>query len=117
MWYKWHLRSVCNYILDYSVHSGGMTQEEAMKMLTHEAFQQKAEAEGKWKRVTVSSIQLDCYFTGYKELMDLREAWKKDQGDKYTLKGFNERFLSYGSAPIKYIKDAMMRKVGQKDNN
>jgi uncharacterized protein (DUF885 family) len=42
--------------------------------------------------------------------MDLREAWKKDQGVNYTLKGFNEKFLSYGSAPVKYIKEAMMRK-------
>ena len=110
MWYKWHLRSVCNTILDYSVHAGGMTQEQAIKMLTHEAFQQQTEAENKWKRVTVSSVQLDCYFTGYKEIMDLREAWKKDQGDKYTLKDFNEKFLSYGSAPVKYIKEAMMSK-------
>jgi uncharacterized protein (DUF885 family) len=110
MWYKWHLRSVCNTILDYSVHAGGMTEADAIKLLTHEAFQQQAEAENKWKRVTVSSVQLDCYFTGYKEIMDLREAWKKDQGDKYDLKAFNEKFLSYGSSPVKYIKEAMMRK-------
>jgi uncharacterized protein (DUF885 family) len=110
MWYKWHLRSVCNTILDYSVHAAGMTKEEAIKMLTREAFQQETEAENKWKRVTVSSVQLDCYYTGYKEIMDLREAWKKDQGDSYNLKDFNEKFLSYGSAPVKYIKEIMMRK-------
>ena len=110
MWYKWHLRSVCNMILDYSVHAGGMTKEQAITMLTHEAFQQQAEAENKWKRVTETSVQLDCYFTGYKEIMDLREAYKKDQGEAYNLKTFNEKFLSYGSAPVKYIKEAMMRK-------
>jgi uncharacterized protein (DUF885 family) len=110
MWYKWHLRSVCNTILDYSVHAGGMTKDEAIKMLTHEAFQEQTEAEDKWKRVTLSSVQLDCYYTGYKEIMDLREAYKTDQGTAYNLKDFNEKFLSYGSAPVKYIKDAMMRK-------
>ncbi len=110
MWYKWHLRSVCNTILDYSVHAAGMTKDQAITFLTHEAFQQKTEAENKWKRVTVSSVQLDCYYTGYKEIMDLRELWKKDQGVNYTLKGFNEKFLSYGSAPVKYIKEAMMKK-------
>ena len=118
MWYKWHLRSVCNTILDYSVHAGAMTKEQAITMLTREAFQQQAEAENKWKRVTVTSVQLDCYYTGYKEIMDLREAYKKDQGDKYTLKDFNEKFLSYGSAPVKYIKEAMMRKQNtNKDAN
>jgi uncharacterized protein (DUF885 family) len=110
MWYKWHLRSVCNMILDYSVHASVMNKDDEIKLLTTEGFQEKTEAENKWKRVTVSSVQLDCYYTGYKEIMDLREAWKKDQGVNYTLKGFNEKFLSYGSAPVKYIKEAMMRK-------
>jgi len=110
MWYKWHLRSVCNTILDYGVHSQTMTKQDALKLLTREAFQQMAEAEGKWKRVSVSSVQLDSYFTGYKEITDLREAYKKKLGDKYKLKEFNEKFLSYGSAPVKYIKESMLAK-------
>ncbi|MDF2433109.1 MAG: hypothetical protein JWP44_2740 [Mucilaginibacter sp.] len=110
MWYKWHLRSVCNTILDYAVHTQNMSKQDAMKLLTHEAFQQQAEAEGKWKRVNVTSVQLDSYFTGYKEITDLRDAYKKKMGDKYKLKDFNEKFLSYGSAPVKYIKEAMLAK-------
>jgi len=68
MWYKWHLRSVCNTILDYSVHANNMTKEQAIKMLTKEAFQQQTEADNKWKRVSVSSVQLTSYYTGYKEI-------------------------------------------------
>jgi uncharacterized protein (DUF885 family) len=115
MWYKWHLRSVCNTILDYSVHTQNMQKLEALKLLTQEAFQQQAEAEGKWKRVSVSSVQLDSYFTGYKEITDLREEYKKKMGDKYKLKDFNEKFLSYGSAPVTLIKEAMLAK--EKDSN
>ena len=107
MWYKWNLRSVCNAILDYSVHAGSMTKEQAVKMLTREAFQQQAEADNKWKRVSVSSVQLTSYYTGFKEIIALQNEWKKKQGDKYKLKEFNEKFLSYGSAPVKYIKEAM----------
>jgi hypothetical protein len=107
MWYKWHLRSVCNTILDYSVHAGNMTKEQAIKMLTKEAFQQQTEADNKWKRVSVSSVQLTSYYTGYKEINALHEEWKKKQADKYKLKQFNEKFLSYGSAPVKFIKEAM----------
>jgi uncharacterized protein (DUF885 family) len=110
MWYKWHLRSVCNTILDYSVHVLNMSKEDAIKLLTYEAFQQKAEAESKWIRVTVSSVQLDSYFTGYKEIHDLREAYKEKAGEKYTLKTFNEKFLSYGNAPVKLIREAMIGK-------
>jgi uncharacterized protein (DUF885 family) len=110
MWYKWNLRSVCNTILDYSVHAENMSKQDALKLLIHEAFQQQAEAEGKWKRVSVTSVQLDSYYTGYKEITDLREAYKKKFGDKYKLKEFNEKFLSYGSSPVKYIKEAMLAK-------
>ena len=110
MWYKWNLRSVCNAILDYSVHNSNMTKEQAIKMLTTEAFQQQAEADGKWKRVSVSSVQLTSYYTGFKEIMDLRDTWKDKMGDKYKLKDFNEKFLSYGSAPVKFIKEAMLAK-------
>ncbi len=109
MWYKWHLRSVCNTILDISVHTQNMQKADALKLLTHEAFQQQAEAEGKWKRVSETSVQLDSYYTGYKEIMDLREAYKKKMGDKYKLKEFNEKFLSYGSAPVKAIREAMLK--------
>jgi uncharacterized protein (DUF885 family) len=110
MWYKWHLRSVCNTILDYSVHAENMSKQDGIKFLTREAFQEQAEADGKWKRVSVTSVQLDSYYTGYKEIMGLRDAYKKKVGDKYKLKEFNERFLSYGSAPVKYIKEAMLAK-------
>lgn len=110
MWYKWNLRSVCNTIVDYSVHSGNMSKDEVISMLTKQAFQQQAEAEGKWKRVSVSSVQLTSYYTGYKEISALREAYKNKMGDKYKLKEFNEKFLSYGSAPVKYIKELMLAK-------
>lgn len=107
MYYKWNLRSTCNTILDYSVHTKNMSKTNALNMLVNEAFQQQAEAEGKWKRVSVTQVQLCCYFTGYTEIYDLRESLKGKQGKNFNLKQFHEKFLSYGSAPVKYIKQLM----------
>lgn len=109
MYDKWNLRSTCNTILDYSVHVKSMSKEEAMILLTREAFQQQAEAEGKWRRASVTQTQLCCYFTGYCEIMDLRDELKKKQGDKFDLKKFHEQFLSFGSAPVKYIRELMLK--------
>lgn len=108
MYYKWNLRSTCNTILDYDVHVKNLSKEGALNFLTNEAFQQKAEAEGKWKRVSVSQVQLASYFTGYTEIYDLREILKKKMGSSFNLKAFHEKFLSYGSAPVKYIKGLMV---------
>lgn len=111
MYYKWNLRTTCNAILDYSVHVKNMSKEAALDLLIREAFQQQAEAEGKWKRVTLSQVQLSSYFTGYIEIYELREILKKEQGAKFKLKEFHEKFLSYGSAPVKYIKELMLKEV------
>jgi uncharacterized protein (DUF885 family) len=108
MYYKWNLRTTCNTILDYGVHVNNLSKEDALNLLINEAFQQKAEAEGKWKRVSVTQVQLCSYFTGYTEIYDFREELKKKMGDKFNLKQFHEKFLSYGSAPVKYIKMLML---------
>ncbi|MES2543307.1 MAG: DUF885 family protein [Bacteroidota bacterium] len=110
IYYKWNLRTTCNTILDNSVHTKNMSKEDALNLLTKEAFQQQAEAEGKWKRVTLTQVQLCSYFTGYTEIYDFRESLKTKEGTKFNLKKFHEKFLSYGSAPVKYIKELYLKK-------
>lgn len=110
MYYKWNLRVICNTILDYSIHVKGMTEAQALTLMMDEAFQQQAEAEGKWRRATLSQVQLTSYYSGYREIYDFREEYKKAQGDKFDLKTFHETFLSYGSAPVKYIRQLMQNK-------
>ncbi|WP_076411413.1 DUF885 domain-containing protein [Shewanella sp. UCD-KL12] len=109
MYYKWNLRVIANTILDYSIQVKGMTEEQAIALMTEEAFQQTAEAEGKWRRATLSQVQLTSYYSGYREIYDFREEQKAAQGEKFSLKGFHEEFLSYGSAPVKYIKELMLK--------
>ena len=110
MYYKFHLRATCNTILDISVHTKNMSKEDAIKLMTREGFQQQAEADGKWKRATLSQVQLCSYYTGFNEIYELREMIKKKEGVKFSLKAFHEKFLSYGSAPVKYIKELMLEK-------
>jgi uncharacterized protein (DUF885 family) len=107
MYSKWNLRSVTNTILDYSVHVLGMTQEQAKDLLTKQAFQTQREAEEKWRRVQLTSVQLTSYFSGYSEIMELREQRRNALGSKFSLKQFHEQFLSYGSAPVRVIKELM----------
>jgi len=111
MYYKWNLRSTCNTILDYCVHVKNMSKEDALSLLTKEAFQQQAEAEGKWHRVSISQVQLCSYFTGYTEISDFRDEYRKLKGTSFDLKAFHEKFLSFGSAPVKYIRQLMLKEL------
>jgi uncharacterized protein (DUF885 family) len=105
---KWNLRSVCNTILDYGVHVLGMTEAEAMDLLTRQAFQTEAEAVEKWRRVQLTNVQLTSYFSGYAAILDLRETLKRERADTFDLKRFHEQFLSYGSAPVRVIRELML---------
>jgi uncharacterized protein (DUF885 family) len=105
MWGKWHLRSVTNTILDYSVHVLGMSEADALDLLTRQAFQTEREAKEKWRRVQLTSVQLTSYFSGFSEIHALREQLRAQPG--FQLKAFHEKFLSYGSAPVRLIAAEM----------
>ncbi len=107
VWSKWNLRSVCNTIIDYEIHTGELTREQMVTFLTREAFQSEAEAVNKWRRATVSQVQLTSYFDGYSEITALRDEEKARLGSKFNLRDFNNQFLSYGSAPVKYIRELL----------
>ena len=109
MFYKWSLRECCNVIVDYGIHCLSYTREDVVKLLKDEAFQEEAQVEEKYHRATVSQVQLCYYFTGATEIRALRDAYQKKMGSKYTLKGFHEKFLSYGTTPVKFIREAMLK--------
>jgi uncharacterized protein (DUF885 family) len=106
---KWNLREVCNFLLDYNVQANGWSEKQVLDLLVNEGFQQSAEAEEKYKRASLSQVQLASYFSGQTEILELREEMKKKLGDKFDLKAFHEQFLSYGSAPVKEIRTLMLK--------
>ncbi|WP_226645975.1 DUF885 domain-containing protein [Microbulbifer variabilis] len=114
MYYKWNLRVITNTILDYGVQVKGMTEAEAMKLMIDGAFQQQAEAEGKWRRATLSQVQLTSYFAGFTDILALRKEVKKKLGDQFDLKKFHESFLSFGNAPVPIIRELMLAKIEEK---
>lgn len=104
---KMRLRVICNAILDQSIHTANMNEQAALDLMMKEGFQQEGEAVAKWKRARLSSTQLSTYFVGATEHLELRERAKKKLGDKFDLKKYNDQVLSYGSPPVKYVRELM----------
>lgn len=104
---KWLLRVVTNTILDYRIHVLGGTEQQVLDLIRDEAFQSETEARGKWRRATLSQVQLTSYFAGYAAIYDYRERLKSQLGPRFDLKRFHERFLSFGSAPVAVIESLM----------
>jgi uncharacterized protein (DUF885 family) len=62
--YKFQMRMPVNAIIDQDFHTGKLTREQAIELMTRQAFQQEREAAGKWVRLQLSSAQLPTYFVG-----------------------------------------------------
>ncbi|MBC7858437.1 MAG: DUF885 domain-containing protein, partial [Burkholderiaceae bacterium] len=102
---KRQLRAITDALLDYGVHALGMTQEQALEMLTRQAFQNPREAAEKWRRAQLTSVQPSAGFAGYSEIMEWREQRKQAQGGQFTPQAFHQQLLGQGGAPLRLIKE------------
>ncbi len=105
---KFYLRTISNAILDQGVHVDNWTREQAMHLMTHDAFQQESEASGKWVRAQLTSAQLPTYFVGAQEHFDTRKAVQEKQGEKFNLKAYHDQMLSYGAPPVRFARQLML---------
>jgi uncharacterized protein (DUF885 family) len=110
LWDKWNMRSTLNAVVDNLIQTQQASEQAVVALLTSQGFQEEAEARNKWHRATLSQVQLSSYFTGYTEIVALRQEVQQREAAAFNLKNFNEQFLSYGSAPVKYIRNLMLRR-------
>ena len=112
LWDKWNMRVTLNTVVDHAIQVDNLDEDDVVALLRREGFQEEAEARNKWRRATLSQVQLSSYFAGFTEIMALRDEVKRQKGAAFDLKAFNEQFLSYGSAPVKYIRELMLAPAG-----
>jgi uncharacterized protein (DUF885 family) len=105
---KFYARAVANAILDQGLHVDGWSKEQAMDLMVKQTFQQEREAEGKWVRAQLSSGQLATYFVGAQEHFDTRQAWEQKMGEKFDLKAYHDKVLSYGAPPVRFVRQLML---------
>jgi uncharacterized protein (DUF885 family) len=109
---KFDLRVPMNALLDSKMHTAGMSEEEtdrwAMDLMIRLGFQEEAEARGKLRRAKITATQLSTYFVGFTELNDLLADVKAREGEKFSLKRFNERLLGFGTIPPRDARRLML---------
>jgi uncharacterized protein (DUF885 family) len=94
------LRSITNAVLDIRLHTMAMTDQQALDLMTHEAFQEPQEAAAKLVRAKLSSCQLATYYAGFKGWLDIRESFRQRHTGDYSLSGVNERALDEGAVTL-----------------
>lgn len=104
------LRAIGNAILDVRLQTMGMTDEQAMSFMMNDAFQTRAEAEGKLQRAKLSSTQLPTYYVGTSDWWRLRHAYETARGKGFTLAEFHDRALDLGALPVPWLADILLPK-------
>lgn len=99
-WCKQLLRAVSNTILDIRMQTMGMTDEDAMKLMTERTFQEREEAVAKLQRAKLSSCQLPTYYAGYRAWKQMRAAAEKKAGAGFKPGEFHQKALAPGNLPV-----------------
>ena len=102
------LRAVGNTILDVRMQTMQMTDDQAMSFMMSDAFQTRAEAEGKLQRAKLSSTQLPTYYVGTSEWWRLRHAYETARGKDFTLAEFHDRALDQGALSVPWLEQILL---------
>jgi uncharacterized protein (DUF885 family) len=106
---KLKLRAVLDYQLDINIHQGGMTKEQAMRLLTITGFMSQTEAERRWNMIALNPVEAAYPYIGYQEILDMEKDYKQAKGATYNQKEFLQKLLSDGPLPLRTIKTRLLQ--------
>jgi uncharacterized protein (DUF885 family) len=105
--WKYFLRAATNTLMDIRIHTGTMTEDEAMALMVDGGFQERSEASEKWNRARLSSTQLCSYYLGSVEMTELENEERRRKGGAFEWRPFLESVLSHGTPPMPVIRDIL----------
>ncbi len=94
-------------IYDVGLHTGKMSYEDAIKLMTDKVGFLRWAAQLEVDACCASPGYFIGYFTGMMEILRMREDYKKLKGDAFTLSDFHEKLLQGGSMPTSLMREAL----------
>lgn len=92
-------------IADVKLHTGQMTRDEAVAWMAEAISSDTGWVGTEIDRYTLTPTIQMSYLTGKLEILRLRDAIKRQQGDDFSLKDFHDRLLAEGSLPPAVIRE------------
>jgi len=91
-------------LLDVGLHTRGMTREQAVDQMVSELHVERGNAEAEVRRYCAWPAYQLSYAVGRRELLRLRDDFRKAKGNSFTLRGFHDAVLPYGGLPVTLIR-------------
>jgi uncharacterized protein (DUF885 family) len=100
---KMQLRMTINAILDIRFHCDDLDERAALELMQGRGYQERGEADGKWRRVQLTSTQLCTYFVGYVETRHIADRVSAAHPE-WSPRQRHDAMLSHGSPPPRHLR-------------
>ena len=94
-------------IYDVGMHTGKLSYEEAIKLMTDKVGFLRWAAQLEIDSSSSRPGYFIGYFIGMTEILKMREDYKKIKGDKFNISEFHEKLLKIGNMPPSLMKKAL----------
>jgi len=105
---KYRLKTAIDFTLEFNIHEGGMTKDQALAYMTRVGFQSEAEAERNWNHIILNPGEAAYAYVGLQDLLEMEKEYKQLKGDAYSKKDFLSKVLSYGPIPLRHLKTKIL---------
>jgi uncharacterized protein (DUF885 family) len=101
------LRS-CRLCVAIKMHTQKMTVDQAAKFFQDNCYYEQKPAHTEAMRGTFDPLYLN-YTLGKLEILKLRDDYKAQEGEKFSLQQFHNRLLNHGMPPIRLLREIMLK--------
>jgi len=102
------LLRLCRLCVSIKMHTQNMSVEEATKFFQENCYYEEKPARAEAIRGTFDPGYLN-YTLGKLQILKLRDDYKAQQGDEFSLQKFHNELLNHGMPPIRLLREIMLK--------
>ncbi len=102
------LLRLCRLCASIKMHTQNMSIEEATKFFQDNCYYEEKPARQEAMRGTFDPGYLN-YTLGKLQILKLRDDYKAQQGDEFSLQKFHNELLNHGMPPIRLLREIMLK--------
>jgi uncharacterized protein (DUF885 family) len=102
------LLRLCRLCVSIKMHTQGMSIDEATKFFRENCYYEEKPARQEAMRGTFDPGYLN-YTLGKLQILKLRDDYKAQQGDDFSLQKFHNELLNHGMPPIRLLREIMLK--------
>src|SRR5438034_645623 len=102
------LLRLCRLCVSIKMHTQKMSLDEATKFFQENCYYEEKPARQEAMRSTFDPGYLN-YTLGKLQILKLRDDYKAQQGDEFSLQKFHNELLNHGMPPIRLLREIMLK--------